>query len=340
MVRRVDKRFHIYFIVISLLLIFTAVISVLFGQVHIPLKDFLSIPLRNGSKFYSIVFDIRFPRFLVASAVGVMLSLAGLIVQTIFRNPLVDPYFLGISSAAELGVSIAIIIGANLSFFGISIASILAFLFALIMILILARISTRISSEYSRTAIVLIGIAISYILSAFNNFLSMFKKNVFLESTFWSLRGFNNSTINQFIFTLPFLIVGLLYLLWNAKKMNIYLSSDITAHSLGINLKRFTTAMLVVSALLASASVVVSGTIIFVGLFVPHIGRMLIGDERFKLTIITAMLGATIMPLFDFIARSILPFQEIPINVIASLIGAPFFVYLFFKVRNNAIYKG
>ncbi len=339
MVKSVDRKFNVYLILLSILFILVAVVSLCLGQVHISFSSFIYALCGKKGMAHSIIFDIRLPRFLVASAVGVMLSLAGLIVQTIFRNPLVDPYFLGISAAAQLGVSVAILFGASITIFGVSIASAFAFIFSLILMLALVKISSLVNSEYSRAAIVLIGIAISYVLSAVNNFLSMFRKDIFLSSTFWSLKGFNNAEIGQFVFALPFLIFGFFYLMVNARRMNIYLSSDITAHSLGINLKHFTAGMLAVSALLTSVSVVVSGTIIFVGLFIPHIGRMLVGDERAKLTIITALLGATLLPFFDFIARSVLPSQEVPINVIASLIGAPFFIYLFFKVKQNAVYK-
>jgi iron complex transport system permease protein len=330
-----SKKFKTYCLIICFLFIFMGVISLFYGQAKIPFSSFFE----RGSKYYSIVFEIRLPRFLLASSVGILLSLSGLIVQTIFRNPLVDPYFLGISSAAQLGVSVAIIMGASKTLLGISLASFLAFIFSLLLTFILVRISTAVSSEYSQAAIVLIGIAISYVLSAFNNFLSIFKQNVFLESTFWTLRGFNNADINQFVFTIPFLVAGIIYLLLNSKRMNIYLSGNITAHSLGINLKFFTGSMLAVSALLTSVSVIVSGTIIFVGLFVPHIARMLVGDERKRLVIITCLLGSLIMSLFDFIARSVLPSQEVPINIIASLIGAPFFIYLFFRVRKNALHR-
>ena len=334
-----DKKFKFYLLVISFSLVLVAVVSLLFGQIKIPFNEFLSALLKRGGRIHSIIFDIRLPRFLLSSAVGAMLALSGLVMQTIFRNPLVDPYFLGVSSAAQLGVSIAIVFGAGITFFGISLASLLAFVFSLVLTVLLAKISTRINAERSRAAIVLLGIAIAYLLSAFNNFLSMFKREVFLESTFWSLRGFSNADISQFLFAFPFLIIGFLYIIFHSKEMNIYLSSDITAHSLGINLRWFISTMLVFAALLTSVSVVVSGSIIFIGLFVPHIGRILVGDERKKLTVISTLVGATIMPLFDFIARSALPSQEIPVNVIASLIGAPFFIYLFFRMRDNGLFK-
>ncbi len=331
-----DKnRFGVYAILLVVSFFAVGILSLGIGQVRLP---FLSVLKSLFGKEYftisAIVVDIRLPRFLVSASVGAMLSISGLTLQTLFRNPLVDPYFLGVSSAAEFGIVIAILFGANSSVFGISIASIFAFLSAALLTAILVRVSLVSGVGRSKAAIVLIGIAISYIFSSVNNLLAMYKKDIFLRTTFWSMKGFNNASISQFYFSLPFLITGFYIIFKYSKEMNIYMSSDITAHSLGINLKQFTVLMLVVSALLTSVSVVVSGTIIFIGLFVPHMGRILIGEDRKELVIITVLLGAVFLPLFDLIARSLLPSQEIPINTIVSMIGAPFFLYLFFR-RNN-----
>ena len=335
-----DKRFLLLTIFLALLLFVTGLFSLLLGQVHFPLSSFLKLFGGKSGSFHTIVLEIRLPRFLLAASVGAMLSISGMILQTVFRNPLVDPYFLGVSSAAELGASVAILFGFGATLFGFSMVSLFAFVFALALVFFLVRIIRFVHIEYSRIAVVLIGIAIAYVLNAVNTLLISFKKDIFLESMFWSMRGFNSASINEFWFSVPFLIVGIIFVLLKSKQMNIFLSSDITAHSLGISVKRFICLMLCVSALLSSVSAVLAGTVIFVGLFVPHVGRMIVGEDRFKLSITTLLLGAIFLPAFDLIARTIIPSQEIPVNTIASLVGAPFFVFLFFKRGNNGLFKG
>ena len=321
--------------VLTFIFIVVLLISLSKGEVSLPIKKVIKTLIGKGStESNGIVLKIRLPRFLLSSAVGGMLAIAGLIMQTIFRNPLVDPYFLGISSAAELGISVSIMLGITGTLLGISVMSIIAFSFSVLLILGMVKIARMRSVVASKAGLVLIGIAISYVLSAINNLLVTYKKDLFLKSTFWALKGFNTADISEFLFVLPFLFVGFIYTISNAKRMNIYLSSDLTAHSLGINLNRFVPSMLAVSAIVSAASVMVGGAISFIGLFTPHIGRLLIGEERKKLSIVTLLLGITLLPLFDFISRTIIPSQEIPINVITALVGAPFFIYLFFKNRN------
>ncbi len=332
-----DKnKFLFYTILLSGLFLITGILSICIGQVKLPFYSVVtSIINKENPTVKAIVIDIRLPRFLLSAAVGGMLALSGLSLQTLFRNPLVDPYFLGVSSAAEFGISIAILMGVNFTLFGVSFISFFAFISALILILILIKISSSLGVKSSKAAIVLVGIAISYVFSSVNNLIALYKKDLFLKTTFWSMKGFNNASISQFYFSLPFLIIGFIILLKNSKKMNIYLSSDLTAHSLGIDLKKFTVLILTVSALLTSVSVVVSGTIVFVGLFIPHIGRILVGDERKNLTVITLLLGLVLLPVFDLVSRTALPSQEIPVNTIVSAIGAPFFLYLFLKRKNE-----
>ncbi|MCD6427779.1 MAG: iron ABC transporter permease [Caldisericaceae bacterium] len=331
-----DRKFLFYVIFLLFSIVLVGFWSVCAGQVKLPLSSIIDVFLGKGNSLIrTIVLDIRLPRFLLSASVGGMLALSGLSLQTLFRNPLVDPYFLGVSSAAEFGVTVAILMGVNASVFGISFASLFAFVSALCLIFLLIRISSSLGVESSKAAIVLIGIAISYVFSAANNLIALYKKDLFLQTTFWSMKGFNNVSISQFYFSFPFLVIGFLILFANAKKMNIYLSSDLTAHSLGIDIKKFTVLMLTVSALLTSVSVVVSGTIVFVGLFIPHIGRLLVGDERKKLVVITVLLGLFLLPLFDLVSRTVLPGQEIPVNTIVSAIGAPFFLYLFLRRKNG-----
>ncbi len=331
-----DRKFLFYVIFLLFSIVLVGFLSVCAGQVKLPLSSVIDVFLGKGNSLIrTIVLDIRLPRFLLSASVGGMLALSGLSLQTLFRNPLVDPYFLGVSSAAEFGVTVAILMGVNISVFGISFASLFAFVSALCLIFLLIRISSSLGVESSKAAIVLIGIAISYVFSAANNLIALYKKDLFLQTTFWSMKGFNNVSISQFYFSFPFLVIGFLILFANAKKMNIYLSSDLTAHSLGIDIKKFTVLMLTVSALLTSVSVVVSGTIVFVGLFIPHIGRLLVGDERKKLVVITVLLGLFLLPLFDLVSRTVLPGQEIPVNTIVSAIGAPFFLYLFLRRKNG-----
>ncbi len=332
-----DKnKFIFYSLILIALFVLTGFFSVCTGQVKLPLYSVLKAFANSGTPTVrAIVLDIRLPRFLLSASVGGMLALSGLSLQTLFRNPLVDPYFLGVSSAAEFGISVAILTGINFTIFGISFISLFAFLAALLLIFVLVKISSFLGTDSSKAAIVLIGIAISYLFSSVNNLVALYRKDLFLKTTFWSMKGFNNASISQFYFSLPFLVAGFIILLKNAKKMNIYLSSDLTAHSLGIDIKKFTVLILTVSALLTSVSVVVSGTIVFIGLFIPHIGRMLVGDERKNLTIITFLLGLVLLPVFDLISRTLLPSQEIPVNTIVSAIGAPFFLYLFLRRKNE-----
>lgn len=288
------------------------------------------IPEGINPTYPFVVMEVRLPRILTSALVGGGLAVAGAVFQAILLNPLADPYTLGISSGAAFGASLAII----LSIFGIAIPawfSIPTFAFlgamaTLIGVFSLASTDNRLSSN----SLILSGVIIASILSAGIGFIKYLADEQVSIIIFWLMGSFVGRSWGDVTTTLIVIIPGFLFMLYYARDLNIMALGERTADTLGVETARVKKQLLVCASLVTAVAVSVSGIIGFVGLIIPHLLRMILGPDN-RILLPACFLGGAILLLgADTVTRAWLP-SEIPIGVLTSLIGGPFFCYIFRK---------
>lgn len=282
----------------------------------------------------AIVWNLRFPRVLLALFVGGALSICGVAYQGIFKNPMADPFLLGVSSGAALGASIGIILNFNRSFLGLDMVSILAFIFALLTLVVVYNIS-RVGRKIPVPTLLLSGIAISQFLSAINSILMIFSDQM-SKIIYWTMGSFNGKSWGQLLVILPYVMIGFILLYRSRRQMDIMLLGEDSASQLGVNTDKLKLTVLVVTAFVTASTISVTGIIGFVGLVVPHVVRIFVGPKHKKLYPYSFILGGIFLILCDTIARSLMN-QEIPVGLITAVFGGPFFIYLLKKRKNGGI---
>ncbi|MDR3629817.1 MAG: iron ABC transporter permease [Desulfocapsaceae bacterium] len=289
-----------------------------------------ALPEAFNTVFPLVIMDVRLPRILTSALVGGGLAVAGGVFQAILLNPLADPYTLGISSGAAFGASLVLI----LTIFGISLPAwvsvpLFAFLGAvgtLIAVFILASPY----DNYSSNTLILSGVIVASILSAGIGFIKYLANEKVGIIIFWLMGSFVGKSWTDVALTLAITIPGLLFILYFSRDLNIMALGPRTAASLGIETAKTRKVLLVWASLITAICVSVSGIIGFVGLIVPHFLRLLLGPDN-RILIPACFFGGAILLLFaDTITRAVLP-SELPIGVLTSLIGGPFFCYIFKK---------
>lgn len=336
--RRDKQRLSIIISSLSILIIFT-ITAVCMGAANITAKEVVDIILARFQEGrtegispgkYSIIWDIRLPRIIMALLCGVSLSTGGVAMQGVLRNPLVSPYTLGISAASAFGASLAIVTGHNeLIIPGAFITSICAVTF----ILILARFR-GIKSE----SLILSGIAVMYAFSAGTSLLQyMATQDQLAKIVFWLMGSLSSTTWTQTGMTaiVVLIISPLLYSLsW---KLNIMESGDDTAKSLGINPSMIMVVIVISVTLMTSVIVSFTGVIGFIGLASPHIARLMLGSDHRVLFPASSIIGAFILLVSDTMARSLLGNTELPIGIITSFIGVPFLISILMNRQKGSL---
>ena len=308
-----------------------------FGSVSIPMKEIWAAIFGGESSTYrAIVMDYRLPQAITALLAGIGLSVSGLLMQTLFRNPLADPSLLGISSGSSLGVALVVLLGTATglsvstltlwSTFGITVA---AFVGAFAVLLLILALSSRLRSMVS---LVLVGIMIAYIAGSITDILKFFSQKEGLHSfVIWGMGSFSNVSKAQ----LPFFAIAVLagaigsFLLF--KTLNLLLLGERYAENLGVNIKRSSMLIILAAGFLTALITAFCGPIAFLGLAVPHIARFLFKSSDHKLLIpATAFIGMDLALFCNLIAR--LPSFEgnLPINSVTALIGAPIVLWVIF----------
>lgn len=282
----------------------------------------------------TIIWSIRLPRVLLGVLVGASLSIAGAAFQGMFKNPMADPFVIGISSGAALGASIAIILRLSTPFIGVSAISIFAFVGALITVFVVYNIS-RIKDKVPVTTLLLAGIAIGQFLTAIMSFLMVIYSNDMAKIIYWTMGSLAGKGWEPLLrISLP-VIVSIVLINFFARDLNIMLTGEETAKSLGINVEKTKVYILVLGTFMVSMTVSISGIIGFVGLIIPHIVRILIGPDHRVLLPASALTGGIFMIFADTIARTIISPVEIPVGIITAMFGGPFFLYLLKKTKSQ-----
>ncbi|WP_100402211.1 FecCD family ABC transporter permease [Bacillus sp. FJAT-42315] len=325
-------------LILTIMMIFTLVLIILnlsIGTLMIHPIHSLQTLMGFGSEEQSIlIFDFRLPRAIVAIAVGMALSTSGAILQALARNPLADPGIIGINAGAGLGVVLFVYF-----FFGqidvTSYASVFVLpLFAFVGALVAATIIYLLAWKDGVTAtrLILVGIAVAAGFSAINIVFSMkMTANDFRFATVW-LSGSLWGTDWKFVLAaLPWLIILLPLAYAKSNLLNVLNLGDKMATGLGVAVERERRKLLFISVALAGVSVAVAGGIGFIGLLAPHIARRMVGAKHQIMLPVSALIGAILLLTADCLARSLMPSSEIPVGLVLSLIGAPYFIYLLIK---------
>ncbi len=320
--------------ILIILLILVFIISISCGSFNISFIDFLKGNLDQLHN--NILVDIRLPRVILASLVGASLSLSGACLQGLFRNPLADPGLIGVSSGAALGVALAIVLGGDFipKIFTPYILPIAAVIGSAIVIIILFYI-TKGFGYIGMIYMLLAGIAINAFAGVGIGFLTYISDDSELRSlTFWTMGSFGGNTWELII---PASIVILTTIIWSLKtsrKLDLIQLGEAEAQRLGVNIKKLRFNVIISSAIIVGVSVSLAGIIGFIGLIIPHLIRILGGVNHNFLLKGSILAGALIMILSDLISRTIIMPAELPVGLITSAIGSPFFLWLIFKIRN------
>jgi iron complex transport system permease protein len=286
----------------------------------------------------TVIFDIRLPRVLLAALVGAALAQAGAVYQGLFRNPLADPYLIGISSGAGLGATAAIALGLPLRWGGLGAVSLLAFIGALASTGVVYFLS-RIGGRSSTVTLVLAGVAVGAFLSSVTTYLMFHAQDAFrtVHALGWMMGSFALASWVKVRLMAPVLVLGGGLLWLYAHRLNVLQLDDEQAHQLGVPVERTRVALIAVATLVTSTAVSVCGVIGFVGLIVPHAVRLVWGpDHRFLLPM-GALCGAAFMIVADGAARALISPAELPVGVVTAFCGAPFFLYLLRHRRHSLV---
>lgn len=315
------------------LLLISIWLGVSIGSVDIPFSALWDEA--GNPRAYSILWNIRMPRVMLAGLVGASLAIAGAAFQGLLRNPLADPYTIGVSSGASVGAISTIFFGISLPVFSsytLALFGILGAFLTLIVVLLFARLVDR---TLKMETLILTGVIFSSFLASCISLLTALSHEELKAVVGWLLGSVAMRGWSYVFVLLPFLIFGSIILWFNRRELNVMMYGDERAASLGVNVVRRKYAILIGGSVLTGAAVSVSGTIGFVGLVVPHITRMVWGTDHRHLLPLSFLNGAALLIFCDLISRTIVAPQELPIGVVTAFIGAPVFAYIFFKQRRK-----
>jgi iron complex transport system permease protein len=323
-----------------LLLIVVMLLSIAIGSVVIPLKTVLQVLLNSGvgdaglSTFTTIIWELRIPRTILMILAGAALAGSGSAYQGLFRNPLADPYLIGAASGAGLGAVIAITIHWPASLFGFLTVPLAAFVGAILTVLIVFRVS-RVGKTTPVTTLILAGVAVSSFTTALTSFLLINASGELRRALVWLVGGSILSGWLPVLGAAPYIIIGLVTLLTMGHALNVLQFGDEQARQLGLRIPLFRTLIILAATLATAAAVAFTGIIGFVGLIVPHVMRNLWGGDYRHLLPLSIIGGATFLLAADILSRILLAPQELPVGIITALAGAPFFLLLLRKSKQQ-----
>jgi iron complex transport system permease protein len=311
-------------------------LSLAIGSVFIPPADLwsaLSRPTGQGT-FTFIVWRIRFPRTVLIALTGAALSGSGAAYQGLFRNPLADPFLIGVASGAGLGAVIAMSIHWPYSFWGLMAIPMAAFLAALLTVFIVYALA-RVGRTVPTTNLILAGVAFSSFATSLTSFLMLRSTGEVRRALGWLLGGASQSGWTAILSILPYLLIGLGVLLVSGHTLNLLQFGDDQAQQLGLNVTRAKTILLAAASLATAAAVAFSGIIGFIGLIVPHVMRLWWGADYRRLIPLSIISGASALLAADVLARVALAPQELPVGIVTALAGAPFFLWVLRRTKNQ-----
>lgn len=323
-----------FFIVLLLALL----ISLAIGSVFIPLKEIIAAIQGKGTDLTeNILWKIRLPRTVLIALTGMALGGSGAAYQGLFRNPLADPFLIGIASGAGLGAVIAMTVQWPYSFWGLIAIPLTAFVSALLTVAIVYFLA-RVGQTTPVTNLILAGVAVSSFATSLMSFLMLRSDGELRRAMSWLMGGSIQLGWTFTLAILPYLLIGLGVLIFSGHALNLLQFGDEQAQQLGLDVTR-TKRIVLISASLATASAVAfSGIIGFIGLIVPHLSRLWFGPDYRRLIPLSILGGATLLLISDVIARVVLAPQELPVGIVTALAGAPFFLWVLRRSKTQGLW--
>lgn len=283
----------------------------------------------------NILWNIRMPRVVLAGLVGAALAIAGAAFQGLLRNPLADPYTLGVSSGASVGAVMTLFFGISIPFLGSFTLPVMSMVGALVTMLAVIGFAKMVDRSMKMETVILTGIIFSSFLGSIISLMIALTGEELRQIIGWLLGSVSMRGWPYVQMALPFILIGS-FLLWlNRRELNAMLFGEDRARHLGVDVRKRKMVILVGGSVLTGAAVAVSGTIGFVGLVVPHITRMLWGADHRHLLSLSFINGASLLIICDLVSRTIISPTELPIGVITAFIGAPVFAFIFFRQRKG-----
>lgn len=326
-----------------LLLALALLVSVAVGSVFIPPSVLLDLFWSRmlGAElpaalqpFATILFTLRLPRTALVAITGAALAGSGAAYQGLFRNPLADPYLIGVASGAGLGAIFAMTIGWPVTVLGLTAVPVAAFCGALVTVLIVYQIA-RVGRALPAANLILAGVAVSSFATALTSFLMINSTGELRRALVWLLGGSSMSGWKPVLAALPYVAVGLGGLLVMGHALNVMQVGEEQAQQLGLRVERVRLGVVLAASLATAAAVSFAGIIGFVGLVVPHITRLVWGPDYRRLVPLSILGGATLLLVSDVLARVVMAPQEIPVGIITALGGAPFFLWILRRSKNQ-----
>lgn len=328
-----EKRHWFWPLVMGIGLLISMLVAAGIGVIPVPVKVIVqSIGQKFGlfsdiqiADYYTVtLWQLRIPRIVMSVLAGAALAICGGVFQSIFRNPVCDPYILGISSGASLGAAVAFIFGWDALLFGITLPALVTALLTLFMILGIARLK----GKHNTNTLLLIGIALNFFISAMITLMIVMNQKEMHKIYFWTMGSLTHVSWFEIAWLVPVMIACICILFYYSKPLNIMQIGEETAQTLGINTQRTTYIVLITSSVLISVVVAFCGSIGFIGLIMPHVARLLVGSNNRRLFTYSLFFGAFFLLIADTLARTIAAPAELPVGSITALAGAPYFIYL------------
>lgn len=332
------KRFHIVLIVTAFFLLAAVLISLIWGTYNIPVRDVLSTLMGQGSKLQNTaIFQLRLPRICVALFVGVALSTAGCVLQSVTRNPLAEPGMIGINAGAALAVVLFISMKSTSYYSALSASTIfLVPVFALAGSLLSSLLVYFLAYKkgISPNRLILTGIGVN---AGINAFITLYQLNMskgdYNQALTWISGSLWGSSWIYFVFLAPAVLLLTTMVLYKSRTLDVYSLGEETASGLGVSVQRESRILLLLAVALSALATSVAGNIAFLGLLGPHIARKLTGASHKRQIITGAMISATFIIIADSISRNLFSPLEVPVGITLSIVGVPYFIYLMLKEK-------
>jgi len=321
------------------------VLGIALGSVYIPPGDIFRIighrafgvplPAHIEPAAVTILWNLRFPRALLAFIVGGALSVSGAVMQSVLRNPLASSYTIGVSSGASLGACLVILYGVGVSAAGAFALPLAGFAFGLGTIILALAFASRVDGQMQNNTVILAGMVFSLFVNALTTLLMALSREGMQRLIFWQMGSFSMRDWQAVFILAPVAVAGAVFIMRYSRELDIMTFGEEPAKAMGVNLGRVKWILLITSAALTGSMIAFVGVIGFVDLAAPHIVRKIFGSSHRFVIPMSAVVGGAFMVVCDLAARTVVSPSELPVGVVTAMIGAPFFAYIFLRGRKK-----
>jgi iron complex transport system permease protein len=309
------------------------------GSVSVSLGDLFGILFKQADSIdpviHGIIWNVRLPRVVMAYLVGAGLAVSGTVMQSLLSNPLASSYTLGVSAGASLGAALIMVTGVTVTVIGSFLLPLTGFLFGLGTVFLVLLFTRSLDSQMSNQTVVLVGMIMTLFVGAILTLITALFQDYLKELVFWQMGSFSGSNWAKIIIYAPIALISIAFLWFDSNGLDVLGLGEEQAMLAGVEVKHAKLRIILFASLLAGSAVSFVGVIGFVDLIAPHIMRRYLGAPHRWLIPGSALLGGALMVAADTVARTILSPREIPIGAVTALIGAPFFMYIYFKKRSR-----